>query len=363
MADTSTSRKSRALRVNAFDAPTAIDLFAGAGGLTQGLRSAGYHVVAAVEKDELAARTFRLNHAGVKVWNCDIRAITGPKLLRAHGIARGSLDLLAACPPCQGFSSMRTRNGSRSSFDVQNELILDVLRLVRSIRPVSVMLENVPALAQDRRFTHFVDSLRSAGYCTTYAVLNTANYGVPQSRRRLILLASRAIQPQFAKPSRTSVTVRQAIGHLSNNKDSRDPLHRIVGKHSARIAELIRNIPRNGGSRTDLEPSFQLPCHERSDGFFDVYGRMAWNSVSPTVTGGCINPSKGRFLHPSKNRAITLREAALLQSFPARYRFSLEGGRYAAALMIGNALPPQFVARHARRMRALHEEYWYSKLL
>jgi DNA (cytosine-5)-methyltransferase 1 len=112
--------------------------------------------------------------------------------------------------------------------------------------------------------------------------------------------------------------------------------------------ESIKNVPKDGGSRTDLARKFQLGCHKRfPDGFKDVYGRMAWEEVSPTITGGCISPSKGRFLHPSQNRSITLREAALLQTFPKDYYFSLKRGRFAVALMIGNALPPTFIKTHA----------------
>jgi DNA (cytosine-5)-methyltransferase 1 len=112
--------------------------------------------------------------------------------------------------------------------------------------------------------------------------------------------------------------------------------------------ELIRRIPKNGGSRSDLPEEDQLDCHKRCNGFKDVYGRMAWGEVSPTITSGCFNPSKGRFLHPEEDRAITMREAALLQGFPRRYKFPTTDNKSAIALMIGNALPPPFIAAHAR---------------
>lgn len=114
---------------------------------------------------------------------------------------------------------------------------------------------------------------------------------------------------------------------------------------------MIRDIPKDGGSRTDLPRDRQLDCHKDCDGFRDIYGRMAWDKVAPTITGGCFNPSKGRFLHPEQNRAITLREAALLQTFPRRYHFDLSSGKEAAALMIGNALPPEFIRRQANQVR------------
>ena len=112
--------------------------------------------------------------------------------------------------------------------------------------------------------------------------------------------------------------------------------------------EMIKLVPKNGGSRTDLPVRFHLECHKNfPEGFKDVYGRMSWGKVAPTITGGCVSPSKGRFLHPSQNRSITLREAALLQTFPANYFFSLKNGKQGVALMIGNALPPEFIKQHA----------------
>ena len=131
-----------------------------------------------------------------------------------------------------------------------------------------------------------------------------------------------------------------------------DVLHDLPEVRSPQVKELIKLIPKNGGSRKELPKKYWLPCHVRyPDGYRDVYGRMAWNDVAPTITGGCVNPSKGRFLHPAQNRAITLREAALLQTFPPGYKFSLEKGKDSVALMIGNALPPEFIRRHAVMIR------------
>ena len=135
--------------------PNAIDLFAGAGGLSEGLRQAGFNVLGAVELDALACQTYRLNHPNVKLWEEDIRNVTGAAMLRELGVACGELDLLAACPPCQGFSSMRTMNGSKRNRDSRNDLIIDALRLIRSMKPKSVMFENVPGLAANRRYSSF----------------------------------------------------------------------------------------------------------------------------------------------------------------------------------------------------------------
>lgn len=273
-------------------------------------------------------------------------------MMKALKLQPGDLDLLAACPPCQGFSAMRTKNGSRRNRDARNDLVFDVLRIVRSMKPKTVMLENVPGLARDRRHAAFRKGLESLGYRVTSDVLNTVDFGVPQRRRRLVLLASTATKPEFAPKARRRRTVRDLIEKLPPPERSGDPLHNYSIMRSRRVRCLIRRIPRNGGSRRALGVGKQLPCHQRLRGFWDVYGRMAWDKPAPTITGGCINPSKGRFLHPRANRAITLREAALLQTFPKSYRFPLDRGRYPVALLIGNALPPEFIRRHASALKA-----------
>lgn len=331
--------------------PTALDLFCGAGGLTEGLRQAGYRVLGAVEVDPLASAAYKLNHKSVHLWEVDIRRLTGPAISKVLRLKRGELDLLAACPPCQGFSTMRTNNGTRWNRDTRNDLIFDVLRLIRYLRPMSVMLENVPRLAENRRFKKFRETLEALGYQVRWDILNTANFGVPQRRRRLVLLADRTVLPTFAPNDRKQKTVRQFIEKLSPPARSRDVLHNYKVERSKKVQKIIRQIPKNGGSRGALGAKHQLKCHQGFDGFRDVYGRMTWDRPSPTITGGCINPSKGRFLHPQQHRAITLREAALLQTFPKSYRFPLDDNRYAVALLIGNALPPEFIRRHAIALR------------
>lgn len=333
---------------------TAIDLFAGCGGLTVGLRKAGFQVLAGLEIDELAADTYAANHPGVAVIRDDIQKVRPADIRRELGLRKGQLDLLAGCPPCQGFSSMRTLNGNRTVRDPQNDLIFDFLRFVREFLPKTVMMENVPGLAKDHRLKTFIKGLSRLGYVVNYSILNTSDYNVPQSRRRLILLAGRTRGAvSFAKKSNLSSTVRKAIRHLPKPGKSGDPVHDVRVKRSPDILKLISMIPRNGGSRSSLPKSRVLKCHKKlGSGFRDVYGRMSWDHPSPTITGGCINPSKGRFIHPTQNRAITLREAALLQTFPSRYKFLLHRGIYPAAQMIGNALPPEFIRRHALSVKS-----------
>jgi DNA (cytosine-5)-methyltransferase 1 len=268
-------------------------------------------------------------------------------------LRKGELALLAGCPPCQGFSTVRTLNGSRKIKDERNDLLFDFLRFVRTFRPRAVMLENVPGLIDDSRFSRFVSKLRSLKYRVDYRIVNAADHGVPQRRKRLILLArARGGDIEFPTTKAETVTVRQAIGHLPRAGKSGDPLHDAPQTRSGKVAKLIALVPKDGGSRTDLPSRLRLKCHRKLRGFFDIYGRMAWNDVAPTITSGCHNPSKGRFLHPAHNRAITLREAAILQGFPLRYKFPAEIKKERISLMIGNALPPPLIAAHARLVRS-----------
>lgn len=344
--------------MNSQGQPLAIDLFSGCGGLTEGLRQAGFRVVGAIDNDPLAVETYRNNHRGVVVWEKNIQHVSVSEVMAQLRIDIYELDLLAGCPPCQGFSAMRTLNGSKTVDDERKELIFDFLRFVRELQPKAIMMENVPGLASDPRMAVFWDELRRLGYEGEHRVLDAAQYGVPQRRRRMILLAGRFGPVPFATVAIRSRNVKWAIGWLPPPGQSGDALHDLPpSRRSDRIQQLICRIPKDGGSRMDLGPGDQLSCHQKCDGFKDVYGRMSWAKVAPTITGGCFNPSKGRFLHPEEDRPITLREAALLQTFPLRYSFSLRRGRTHAAELVGNALPPKFIRRHAKEIREyLHKE-------
>jgi DNA (cytosine-5)-methyltransferase 1 len=326
--------------------PTAIDLFSGCGGLTLGLKQAGFRVIGAVENSELAVKTYKKNHKRVHVWHRDIRKVTVKSVQEKLKLEPGDLDLLAGCPPCQGFSTIPSLNGNKTCRDKRNDLVFEFMRFVRVLKPKAVMLENVPGLAKNHRIKKVLASLRKMGYQPTHGVLNAADYGVPQRRRRFILIAGRGQAIPFGRKARFTRVVRDAFEQLSD-RTKRGPLHNYKERRTEKVKRLIRRIPPNGGSRLDQGKRYQLKCHKEFDGFKDIYGRMKWNDVAPTITTGCFNPSKGRFLHPRNLRAITLREAALLQTFPKTYYFSLERGRILAAEMIGNALPPEFIRRHA----------------
>lgn len=329
----------------------AIDLFSGCGGLTHGLKLAGFHVVGAVENDELSAESYERNHKKTRVWKQDIRTLSTLTVKRALNIRRGELDLLAGCPPCQGFSTLVTNNGCYHVDDPRNSLIYEFLRFIKDFMPRVVLMENVPDLARTTRFRRFRKCLEQLGYKSEYRILDAADYGVPQRRKRLVFLAGLGYEITFARTARVQYTVRSALNKLKTARNKPDPLHDTKSKRTDKIQQLIEKVPKNGGSRTEIKGFGQLRCHKNFDGFYDIYGRMCWDHASPTITSGCINPSKGRFLHPSKNRPITLREAALLQTFPNKYWISLDKGKYKAATMIGNAFPPEFARRQAMTIK------------
>lgn len=330
---------------------TAIDLFCGAGGLTVGLQKSGFNVLAGVELSSVAAETYIMNHKSHIVYKQDIREISPLSMLKNLGLKRGELDLLAGCPPCQGFSTHRTRNKRVSVEDERNDLVFEFVRFVTDMLPKTIMMENVPGLYKDDRMVIVKEKLQALGYQfdeNTIAVRNAADYGVPQRRNRMIMMASRFGLIDTAQKLAIKKTVRDSLCSLPEAGSSGDPLHDWTTKHSDKVKKIISLIPKNGGSRSDIPEEYWLECHKRSPkSYRDVYGRMAWDDVAPTITGGCDNPSKGRFLHPEKNRAITLREAALLQTFPKNYKFSTARGKSGVALMIGNALPPLFIKSQA----------------
>lgn len=325
----------------------AIDLFSGCGGQTEGLHQAGFNTKVAIEIVDDAVLAFKMNHMETEVIKRDIRLISAEEV--REKLDGAPLHLLAGCPPCQGFSSIRRLNRKKSVRDDRNSLVMEYLRLVEELRPMTIMMENVPGLVDYYLFKNVVKRLEELGYNPKVEVVNVKDYGVPQNRKRMIMVGSLLGEITIAKPTGQKVTVKDVIGNLESTEKTDDPVHKIVASHTPKVMERIKLTPKNGGSRKDLPKEYKLKCHTGENiGFNDVYGRLRWNDYSTTITGGCLNPSKGRFLHPEENRCITAREAALLQSFPKEYRFPTNIPKTALALLIGNALPPKF-------------SYWQSK--
>jgi len=257
------------------------------------------------------------------------------------------LDLLVVCAPCQPFSSQnQKRKGDRRA-----RLLLQSVRFARALRPKVILFENVPGLA-GKQHNHLLERLRGQlariGYTVSAPVnVDAADFGVPQRRRRCILIAGLPGVPELPAPLTPAgkrVTVRQAISDLarlgSGKRDPNDGLH-FARSHRSIALRRLKHIPQDGGDRFSLPPRMRLACHAGHTGHPDVYGRMRWDDIAPTLTTGCTDITRGRFAHPRDNRAITLREAARLQTFPDDYRFF--GNPRQVAAQIGNAVPIRLI--------------------
>lgn len=341
---------------------TAIDLFAGAGGATAGLREAGFDVIAAAENDPVAARSFAANHPGILLAG-DVRVLEPVALRRLLGLRRGDLDLLKACPPCQGFSSL-----ARGEIDAgRNDLVLDLYRFVRHLVPRAVLLENVPGLAKDERLETLLVGLRRLGYRHASYRVDARQFGVPQRRRRLIVVAVRGDVPAELPEDLTKAlpdwfdtsprTAGQALEGLAADLRSDDPQNR-YRVSSPKVKARIAAVPLGGG-RADLPEEHRLACHGRlARGGRPVkgqatssYGRVKVGEAAPTMTTRCTTAACGAFVHPTEDRGLTLREAAAFQTFPHDYVF--EGGYDAVERQIGNAVPVRMAQALGLTVRGL----------
>ena len=345
--------------------PTAIDLFSGGGGLSLGLKEAGFEVVAGVEIDPKIAQTYKANHKNAKLFVKDLREVKGKKILETLGLE--TVDLIAGCPPCQGFSSL-TRKYRRS--DSRDDLALEMARIIKEIRPRMVMMENVPGLAGKGNpiLREFVEILKKLNYKVKYEILQLADYGVPQSRRRLVLLAGRGFEVEFPKQTHSRngnekkglkpwmtlgdviketpppVTLSKALRENGPQKFNWHVIRDLKEISIKRLKSL-----KSGNDRKLLPKNLRPKCHANGNrGFTNVYGRMSWAQLPPTITSGCTTLAMGRFGHPDETRTISVREAALIQTFPKKYRIDTDF-MYVACEVIGNAFPPKIAKIAARQ--------------
>ncbi len=322
-----------------------VDLFCGVGGLTRGLLNAGMQVVAGYDIDEQCRYPYEHNNQPAVFIKKSVSDITSQELSSLY--PSDCWRVLVGCAPCQPFS--RYTQGINPSSDEKWALLRHFARLAEALKPHVVSMENVPELQRHSIFDEFVNRLKAAGYETSLSVVSCPEYGIPQHRNRLVVFASLLGPISILPPTHSAdgyPTVRGVISHLPKLKagevSSADALHRSSNLSPLNLRRIRASRP--GGTWRDWAQDLVAACHRKKKGktYPSVYGRMEWDSPSPTITTQFFGFGNGRFGHPEQNRAISLREGALLQTFPADYEFVEPGATYymkAIGRLIGNAVP------------------------
>lgn len=334
--------KVKTSRINCRTKISAIDLFCGVGGLTKGLAKAGIKVRLGIDIDPSCEFAYTENNTAQFLLK-SVEEIVAEDIESAY--LANSIRLLAGCAPCQTFS---TYNQKADSSDQRWWLLLEFSRLVNELTPELVTMENVPGLLECEIFEEFVSSLETKGYKVTYSVVNCLEYGIPQQRERLVLLASKLGPIQIIPPKKNAKfkTVRDAISNLhpiaAGEVYDKDPMHQSSNLSKINLKRIKASKP--GGTWRDWNPKLVAECHKKKTGktYPSVYGRMTWDEPAPTITTQFYGFGNGRFGHPEQHRAISLREGAILQSFPKSYKFVRKGEpihRKTIGRLIGNAVP------------------------
>ncbi len=348
--------KGPALGVVARPVASVVDLFCGAGALSHGFVQEGFSLACGYDVDEACRYPFEENNDAPFVRR-DVAAIDAEDLAREF--ATNLPQVMVGCAPCQPFSRY-----SQGREDPKWKLLIDFARLVVAVSPDVLSMENVPQLATFNGgdvFGEFVERLATAGYRVKWMIVDCRDYGVPQTRLRLVLIASRRGDPILPTPTHAPehyVTVRDAIGDMrpleAGEVDSLDCLHRTSSMSERNIRRIKASTP--SGTWRDWDEAIVTDCHKRQTGkgYSSVYGRMAWDRSSPTITTQFYGFGNGRFGHPEQNRAISLREGAILQTFPHDYAFTRQDGPVlfkSIGRMIGNAVPVALARAIARALR------------
>lgn len=324
-----------------------IDLFCGVGGLTHGLIKAGIKVRAGIDLDASCKFAYEVNNKAEFISN-DIAKIKGSDLKKYW--KDGEVKVLVGCAPCQPFSthSNKVKDSDKEDGDKWN-LLNEFVRIIEETSPAIISMENVPNLSNKQIFKDFVGKLHQLKYNVSFKNVYCPDYGIPQKRRRLVLLASKLGKIELIPPSYKKSkykTVKQAIGHLDvvkhGERNEKDKLHFTAALTDINLRRIRASKP--NGTWEDWDISLRLDCHKKETGktYTSVYGRMSWNEPSPTITTQFYNYGTGRFGHPTQHRALTVREASILQSFPANYKFlekNEEPSIKRLGTHIGNAVP------------------------
>ena len=328
----------------------AIDFFSGAGGLTHGLRAAGITVLAGIDNDSGCKETYEKNNKGSVILEKDIIKYTPAELEQDLNISKNDDNMIfAGCAPCQFWSIINT---SREKSKNTKDLILEFQRFVEYFKPGFVIVENVPGISSKKGspMGRFINAIKSLGYNVAYGIVDMSLHGIPQKRRRFTLLASRISKISLPRPKNKKRTIKDVLGVKNGfpkieagTRDKTPFLHTVAGLSKKNI-ERLRMTEKNGGdrSRWQSNKNYELACYSAKEKrFCDTYARMWWDKPSPTITTKFVSISNGRFAHPEENRAISLREGAVLQTFPKEYEF-VGTSIASTAKMIGNAVPPEF---------------------
>ncbi len=320
-----------------------VDLFCGIGGLTHGFVRSGFEVVAGIDNDGRCRFGYERNN-NAKFIEKDILDVSAKEVKKLYGSAK--VRVLVGCAPCQPFSRLNLKDISQ----IQLQPLEKFAQLVEQLKPDIVSMENVKGLLKNPVFKSFLQTLDRNGYSYSYQIVDFSDYGVPQKRHRLVLLASRFGDISLISPTHKNrkVTVRDVISKLEPIKDGetskKDPFHK-ARLLSPLNKKRIRATPKDGGNSRSWDRRLMLECHKKESGETyrgSVYGRMRWDEPAPTMTTQCTGIGNGRYGHPEQNRAISLREAALFQTFPKNYEFVESPDNFVVSEVsrfIGNAVP------------------------
>lgn len=369
--------KKQTTEPNLIPGVSVVDLFCGIGGLSHGFLQENFRINAGIDLDGTCRFIFEANNAAPFLHK-DISEIAEEELKSLY--PKKDVKILVGCAPCQPFSSYAFKHKDEGS---KWKLLYEFARLIREVQPEIVSMENVPQLLNFKRgpvIKDFVAALEESGYHVSYQVVYSPDYGIPQTRKRLVLLASRLGPITFVSPthgSKSYVTVRDVIGHLppvnQGEASPLDALHKASGLSDLNLTRIRQSVP--GGNWNDWDEDLVLDCHRKKTGktYSGVYGRMKWDEPAPTITTQFFGLGSGRFGHPEQDRALTLREGALLQTFPQNYAFvESEGASLAPARIgkhIGNAVPVRLarmiavsVKVHLAEHGVIHKKYAYGKV-
>lgn len=346
-----------------------IDMFSGAGCASLGFKKAGFKIATALEINPNRCDVYERNFHFRPIQK-NVLDVTGKEILKNAKLRKGSKFCVVGCPPCQSFSHLSSTRNIDTLNDPRSKFVLKFAQLITDMMPAAVVFENVSWMVRGpgkKFFDQYKAKLKKAGYHTVHDLVNAYDVGIPQNRVRVVAISVRKkfldkkkfeqLENFHSFKKAKNKTVRDVISDLkplkSGQKDPDDPLH-FTGVHSNKVLEMIKHVPKNGGSRKDMPKRLWLTCHKKlkNGGAETSYGRMRWDQPSPTMTCRCTTPACGRFIHPSQNRGITLREAARFQTIPDSFDFG-DGSVEGIQGMIGDGVPVELARQIGKQLKTI----------